>query len=308
MSIEQPSPRGIVTYHTYAATCGVARFNRSLATAFNVPMMTLDRWLELEDKSSYVLSIKPTELDLGAGIRLLDALSDRTTRSFAVILHEFHGRELDKALAGHSTKCLAVDNLIAERARKHNSGIETGFAPGVIPSIGFPQVDVRLFSMGMAHKINIEGYRRLAQIVQSDNRNFGLKLAAAVHEGFDVGEAFESVPHEFSSCWDGDFFFLGFISDEMLSFQLSESDVAVLFGQYGARQSSSSILTAMEHEVPVISILDSDSSSWMKHGETIFDVNQLTRFPSQNELNYVASNAKSYVRNLTFSDLINRLK
>lgn len=307
MPIEQALPRGIVSYHVYSATCGVARFNQSLAAAFNAPIISLDCWLELEDKSCFVLSIKPTELDVTTIDLFLSALTDRRTRSFAVILHEFHGSVLDEALAGHSTKCLAVDNLIAERAKKHNSGIVTGFAPGVKPRIDIPQVDVNLFSMGMAHKINVEGYRRLDQLVQSDDRIFGLRLAAAVHEGFDVGEAFESVPRDFSSCWKGEFFFLGFISDEMLSIQLAESNAAVLFGQYGARQSSSSILTAMEHGVPVISVLDSNSSSWMKHGETIFDVKQLMQFPSQDELNFVAGNAKTCVRDLSFSNLVSRL-
>lgn len=308
MLIDQASLRGVVSYHMYPATCGVARFNQSLAGALRVPVISLDSWLDLEDKSSFVLSVKPTELDRARCQLLVNALSDKKTRSFAVILHEFQGTELDEVLAGHSTKCIAVDNLIADRARQHNLSIVIGFAPGVLPRIRTPRVDVNLFSMGMAHKINVDGYRRLNHLVQCDKRTFGLKLAAAVHEGFDVGEAFESVPREFSSCWEGGFVFLGFISDELLSTELLESNAAVLFGQYGARQSSSSILTAMEHGVPVVSVLDSNSSSWMKHGETIFDVNQLSQFPSQDELQHVASNAKKCVHEFNFGKLVNLLK
>lgn len=291
---------GVVGYHTNPATCGVARFNKGLAESLDIEVVPLSTWLCLKEKSEYILSIKPTELNHEDLDILLRALVNKTFQSSAVILHEYMGSQLDVQLAKHAENCIAVDDVIASSARSVNPLVKTGFAPGMEQIKVGPTTDVTLVSMGMAHKINLTGYKKLSQVIQDDCRRFQLRLAAAVHEGYDVAEAFESIPKEVGRSWEGELFFLGFISDKLMSQELNLSQAAVLFGQYGARQSSSSILGAMVHGTPVITALDSNSSSWMKHGETLFDVNKLTKFPTTQELEYVSKNALAQVQGMTF--------
>lgn len=303
MATEKKQFRGVVSFHKYRATCGVARFNASLASQLEVPFVDLETWLSLGERSDFVLSVKPTELDEPTKVKLLKTLDQRPLDLGAVVFHEFFDSDIDRSLAIYGRQCVAVDHVISDKARRHCPHVQVGFAPGLAPFTDFIQPEVQLFSMGMAHKINLAGYERLSKLIGSDSRSFVLRVAAAVHQGFDVGEAFESVPRDIGSCWRDRFLFLGFLSDELMSVELSHSDVAVLFGQYGARQSSSSILTAMHHGVPVISVLDGSSSPWMKHGETIFDISKMERFPSQEELTEVAFNARSFVENLSFANL-----
>lgn len=294
---------GLVGYHMNPATCGVARFNRALAASIGVEIVSLSAWLKRNEKSGFILSIKPSELDSGDSESLLRALVSRTFRSSAVILHEYLGSELDLQLAMHVKNCIAVDDVIADSARSVNLLVKTGFAPGMGRFEVKRPADVTLISMGMAHKINSAGYEKLSKIIRNDSRRFQLRLAAAVHEGYNVAEAFELVPKVVGHCWGGELFFLGFISDEVMSQELAQSHAAVLFGQNGARQSSSSILGAMVHGTPVITALDSNSSSWMKHGETVFDVNELVNFPTTEELVYVSKNAQAHVQGMTFHKL-----
>lgn len=295
--------RGVVTYHIHPATCGVARFNTSLSSSLGVPLIRLEDWLELEDKSRYFLSIKPSEFSEFIAQRFVGESKSGSARRCAVFFHEYNETECDKALTRCGKFFIAVDDVIAQAVRTHVDDVLVGFAPGMTP---FPKGEfsgMRLISMGMAHKINLRGYELLNELAQRSPVPVELRLTAAVHEGFDVGEAMKVVPTSVRTRWSGDFKFLGFISDELMSEELRTCDAAVLFGQYGARQSSSSILGAMLHGKPVITLLDRNSPSCFRHLETIIDVAQLTEFPDASVLEKVATASMELASTMTFDEL-----
>jgi len=69
------------------------------------------------------------------------------------------------------------------------------------------------------------------------------------------------------------------------------------------RENNTTVLSAMAHGCAVITNLDEYSPPWMKHGESVFDVNQLSNFPSTAELSAVRLGAKKAVGPYTFEQL-----
>jgi len=69
------------------------------------------------------------------------------------------------------------------------------------------------------------------------------------------------------------------------------------------RENNTTVLSAMAHGCAVITNLDEYSPPWMKHGESVFDVNQLVSFPSSTELSAVRIGAKKAVSPYTFEQL-----
>jgi len=54
----------LVSYHTNPYTCGVARFNQSLAAAMQLPLRSLASYLKEPVIDLVLVSIKPEELDV----------------------------------------------------------------------------------------------------------------------------------------------------------------------------------------------------------------------------------------------------
>jgi hypothetical protein len=68
------------------------------------------------------------------------------------------------------------------------------------------------------------------------------------------------------------------------------------------------VLSAMAHGCAVITNLDKRSPAWMKHGESVFDISELERFPSAVDLERVGKNAVVAVAPYSFSALAKQLE
>lgn len=296
-------PAALITYHTNSYTCGVARFNGALSKALQIPMLDIDTWVSKADyDSKYLFSVKPSEFDQ----RICDLVSDSLSKlngKHWVFFHEFNQTDIEVKLAEISEKAIAVDRIIGSAASKFFKDVDLGFAPGLKVASQEGESDVVLLTMGMAHKINQTGYTILDEVVKMDVRSFQLRVTVAIHEGFDIGETFVNVPEQVGASWSSDLVFLGFLSDQAMSSELRKCDAVVIFPQLGARESNSSIIGAMAHGAAVVTALDSNSPSWMVHGQNIIDVCQLQKFPSSEELQRIGRNAKEAVESFTFENL-----
>jgi hypothetical protein len=281
----------------------VARFNGALSKALQIPMLDIDTWVSKADyDSKYLFSVKPSEFDQRVSDMVSDSLSKLNGKHW-VIFHEFNQTDIEIKLAEISEKAIAVDRIIGSAASKFLKDVDLGFAPGLKVASPEEESDVVLLTMGMAHKINQTGYTILDEVVKTDSRSFQLRVTVAIHEGFDIGETFVNVPEQVGANWSSDLVFLGFLSDQAMSSELKKCDAVVIFPQLGARESNSSIIGAMAHGAAVVTTLDSNSPSWMVHGQTIIDVRQLKQFPSSEELNRIGRNAKEAVESFTFENL-----
>jgi hypothetical protein len=292
----------VVSFHTNPYTCGVARFNVSLAKTMNVKVVSLLSYLEQPFSEHVVLSLKLEEIDsetLGTLSRRL--LVGRT--SFSLLLHGTDGSELETALCVRAMHVFAANAEIARRVAKFRTDVTSVFAPGapVVSSQG--PVDCRMLTFGMAHKIRSRGYQSLAALIQEDPRSFRLEISTALHEGGAFDESFFVVREEISSAFEGNVRFLGFLADAEISERLRNTDALVAFFPRGARENNTTVLTAMTHGCPVITNLDTDSPAWMAHGETVFDVNKLRAFPTQASLRRVGNAAAVAVADFNFERL-----
>jgi len=281
----------------------VARFNGALSKALQIPMLDIDTWVSKADyDSKYLFSVKPSEFDQRISDMVSDSLSKLNGKHW-VFFHEFNQTDIEVKLAEISEKAIAVDRIIGSAASKFFKDVDLGFAPGLKVASPEEESDVVLLTMGMAHKINQTGYTILDEVVKMDVRSFQLRVTVAIHEGFDIGETFVNVPEQVGASWSSDLVFLGFLSDQAMSSELRKCDAVVIFPQLGARESNSSIIGAMAHGAAVVTSLDSNSPSWMVHGQTIIDVRQLQKFPSSEELQRIGRNAKEVVESFTFENL-----
>ena len=294
-------PTAVVTFHTNPYTCGVARFNVSLAQTLGVPLLTLDDFLE-HPVSGALLSIKCEEIG-EANSRGLSDFLDASSESFDVYLHGLDGSTAEQKIIENAGRLFAATKEMADAIGVVRSDVVGTCAPGASPSPIAKEVDCTLLTFGMAHKIRVAGYRKLGELLQEEKRTFRLEISTALHEGTTFSEDFFTVGKEIREVFNGNVSFLGFLADEEVSNRMRAADALVAFFPLGVRENNTTVLSAMSHGCAVITNVDRYSPSWMVHGHSVLDIDKMTRFPSDAELEEIRGNAIDAAAPFTFSKL-----
>lgn len=276
----------VVSFHTNPYTCGVARFNHSLANAMGVKIESLQGYLRNRDAGHVMLSIKLEEI-APETLNEMSSLMSKDTHTFDLLLHGTDGSPLEAKLCKDARRVFAASSEIAEAIRSVRPDVVAVFAPGAPVLPRQVPVDCTLLTFGMAHKIRSDGYRRLAKLLEGDQRSFRLEISTALHEGGTFDENFFMVGSEISEAFAGNVRFLGFLADAEVSERLRQVDAIVAFFPRGARENNTTVLSAMTHGCPVITNLDAGSPPWMIHGVTVFDIARLDCFPDKAALRNV---------------------
>jgi len=296
-------PTAIVTFHTNPYTCGVARFNIALAESLDVPLVALSDFLS-KPISGALLSIKCEEIG-EENSRELSRFLVSTSEKFDVYLHGLDGSDAEQIVITQAARIFTATMEMADAIRNLRNDVQSTFAPGANPSPELKQVDCTLLTFGMAHKIRVDGYRKLGEILHGDSRTFRLEISTALHEGTTFSEDFFTVGKDIREVFDGNVSFLGFLADEEVSNRMRAADALVAFFPHGVRENNTTVLSAMSHGCAVITNIDKYSPSWMVHGSSVFDIEKMTKFPSSGELEEVEKNAKQAVAPYSFSQLGN---
>jgi hypothetical protein len=291
----------VVSFHLNAHTCGVARFNTRLAESLAVPLIGLDAVDGRYKNPLY--SIKTSEIDADGLARLAVLINSR----FGLVLHGFDGTDLEETLIKNADFVMVLNAEMLEAVKPLRSDCLVGFAPGLVPDVHDDDVDVTLITFGMAHKINASGYGTVANLIAADTRTFRLEISSALHEGTRFDDRFFAVKDEISEVFSGNVRFLGFLADGEVGNRLLCSDAMLAFFPHGARENNTSVIGAMAHGLAVVTNLDTFSPPWMIHGETVFDVHRLNRFPSSEELVRVGAAGREVVSSLSYEELSARL-
>ena len=294
-------PTAVVTFHTNPYTCGVARFNIALAESLDVPLVTLNDFLS-KPISGALLSIKCEEIGEENSQELSRFLVSALEK-FDVYLHGLDDSEAEQIVIAQAARIFTATMEMADAIRRSRNDVQSTFAPGANPSPVMKQVDCTLLTFGMAHKIRVAGYRKLGEILHGDSRTFRLEISTALHEGTTFSEDFFTVGKEIREVFDGNVSFLGFLADEEVSNRMRAADALVAFFPHGVRENNTTVLSAMSHGCAVITNIDKYSPSWMIHGSSVFDIDKMTNFPSDMELEEVGKNAKQAVAPYSFSQL-----
>jgi len=291
----------LVSYHTNPYTCGVARFNQALATALGVSVCAVTE-LAADKSDMMLLSLKFEEMSTEIAENLLTHLIE-TGANFDLFLHGVTNSELEKKFIASARRVIVATQEYADLIRAQREDVVAYFAPGAGDAGVAKIAEITLLTFGMAHKIRSEGYRKLGQLLSADSRTVQLEISTALHDGTSFSEDFFSVGSEISQVFDGNVSFLGFLADDEVSRRLHATDALVAFFPHGVRENNTTVLSAMAHGCAVITNFDSYSPVWMEHGKSVFDIDQLSTFPSANELIRVGEAARQAVAPFTFDSL-----
>ena len=291
----------LVSYHTNPYTCGVARFNQALATALGISICAVNK-LEVHNSDILLLSLKFEEISTEVAQKLLDDLQVVDAK-FDLFLHGVTNSEIELKFISSARRVIVATQEYADSIRAKREDVVAYFAPGAGDAGVAKNAEITLLTFGMAHKIRSEGYRKLGQLLSDDSRTVQLEISTALHDGTSFSEDFFSVGSEISQVFDGNVSFLGFLADDEVSRRLHAADALVAFFPHGVRENNTTVLSAMAHGCAVITNFDSYSPTWMEHGKSVFDIDQLSTFPSANELNQVGEAARRAVAPFTFESL-----
>ena len=291
----------VVSFHTNPYTCGVARFNQALAKSLQVPIESVLQF-EASQETVSLLSLKFDEIPEAMSERLLENL-DQQLAAFDLFLHGINQSAIESKYIAKARRVIVASREYADLIQEQRSDVIALFAPGAGVSGLRSTFDITLLTFGMAHKIRSDGYRKLGAMLKTDSRTFQLEISTALHDGTSFSEDFFSVGSEIGEVFEGNVSFLGFLADDEVSRRLTNADALVAFFPSGVRENNTTVLSAMVHGCAVITNLDEYSPPWMKHGESVFDVNQLASFPSNAELLAVRTGAKNAVSPYTFEEL-----
>jgi hypothetical protein len=291
----------VVSFHTNPYTCGVARFNQALAKSLQVPIASVLQF-EASQETVSLLSLKFDEIPEALSEQLLENL-DQQLAAFDLFLHGINQSAIESKYIAKARRVIVASREYADLIQEQRSDVISLFAPGAGVSGLRSTFDITLLTFGMAHKIRSDGYRKLGAMLKTDSRTFQLEISTALHDGTSFSEDFFSVGSEIGEVFEGNVSFLGFLADDEVSRRLTNADALVAFFPSGVRENNTTVLSAMAHGCAVITNLDEYSPPWMKHGESVFDVNQLASFPSNEELLVVRTGAKNAVSPYTFEQL-----
>ena len=296
---------GLVSYHTNPYTCGVARFNQALSAALKIPIVAMSN-LSLRTADVLLLSLKFEEISHESAEQLLSNLQ-ASDAVFDLFLHGIIDSEIEQVFVTTARRVFVASNEYADQIRSRRADVVSYFAPGASDRSKNVDADLTLLTFGMAHKIRSAGYKKLGQLLSNDDRTVQLGISTALHDGTSFSEDFFSVGSEISQVFEGNVSFLGFLADEEVSRRLHAANALVAFFPSGVRENNTTVLSAMAHGCPVITNLDSYSPSWMKHDESVFDIDQLLTFPSKDFLLRVGKAGQRAVAPYSFEVLASLL-
>jgi glycosyltransferase involved in cell wall biosynthesis len=220
-----------------------------------------------------------------------------------LLLHDVHKTPEEVAFCHRAVKVFAANAELCAKLQDVRPDALAAFAPGAAEQKKSGTFDLTLITFGMAHKIRSDRYKKLGQLLRGDARSAQLEISTALHEGTSFSEEFFSVNTEISEAFEGNVSFLGFLADGEVSRRIVAADALVAFFPKGARENNTTVLSAMAHGCCVITNLDEGSPSWMKHNESVLDIDQLKVFPSAEELRRVGTEARVAVSPYSFKHL-----
>lgn len=247
----------VVSYHTNPLTCGVAKFGKLLAERLGVPFVG---WRESSGWGDLPLvSLKCSELSVSECLSFVA----RVDSPFGVFWHD-------------------SGNLpITESAE---------YVFYADPSLGYPgfwcpslieakKRHVRLFSFGMAHKLQVEKYRRVRQLLDDAQQPFHLRVSVGLHEGTSLDGAEKHFDALKDIMGSENVTVLGILSDDAVSEELNASDYVLAFFEKGVRANNTTVHAALEHGCSVITTHDTQSPEILWH--VTRDISTMTTWPDR---------------------------
>ena len=298
----------VVSHHTDPTRSGVSRFNEVLAEQLGVPVLYLSTQPELEKLRCPLLSFKFSEIGVDER-QPVERLLARSDGSLRVFLHDWSGDPLEELVVRAAESVYCGNDEVRAKAAGFSDAVETLWAPGLIlDTRAFQPASISVFSFGMAHKVRTDMFRRLRDLLEATEESYALYVSNANHETATLEDA-RLVYEEMHGVFPRGLYFMGNLSDVAVFNYLTTTTYFAAFFASGARANNTSLASAMEHGAVVITNLDEHSPPWLRHMETVIDINQCDALPSDSlVLKEISANAMREARELGWDRLADRIR
>jgi hypothetical protein len=265
-------------YHLNPWTCGIAKFNAILARHLGVPVVGI-RAVELGSYRKPLLSLKLSEFTENDA-RDLDMWSTAHAGQFELFLHAFDGTDVEQRLVAAASRVYCGNAELFRQLHPDRPDTEQLFCPGTILNPQrFQTTELSVFTFGMAHKIRVPLYRRLRELLDATEKSYAVYVSTALHENTSFDDSFVVRFEELQSVFDGQVYFMGYLSDTAVFNQLMDCTYLAAFFEKGLRANNTTVNAAMECGSTVITNLDEHSPAGLVHMKNVVDINQCDRLP-----------------------------
>jgi len=285
----------IAGYHLNPWTCGIAKFNAILAKQLAVPVVGI-REAELGAYKRPLLSLKMSEFSEDDTADL-DLWSAAHKGQFELFLHAFDGTEMEQRLVRAAGRVYCGNSELYQQLQAIRDDVHELFCPGTILSPQrFQRTELSVFTFGMAHKIRVPLYRRLRDLLDATGKSYSVYVSTALHENTGFDDSFVVRFEELQSIFNGQVYFMGYLSDTAVYNQLLDCTFLAAFFERGLRANNTTVNAAMESGCAVITNLDQHSPEGFVHMKNIIDVNACERLPGADETGQIGRAAREIAR------------
>jgi hypothetical protein len=224
-------------------TCGVAKFNAELAKRLGVRVVPLMD-ATLDERGAFpLLSIKYSEIQPSLQAVNIACGFPIHSPSYGVFWHD------------------AGTELITTKARNVFFADPSLGSPGLFcPSLITPRPRaVRLFSFGMAHKLQTDKYKRVRELIDASLMTYQLRVSVGLHEGTSLDGAERHFDALRAIMGADNVTILGILSDEAVSEELSNAEYVLAFFEKGLRANNTTVHAAHLAGCSIITNHDADT-------------------------------------------------
>ena len=251
----------VVSYHTDPFTCGVARFGEQLSKRLGVPFYGIN-----EDWGTFpLLSLKWSELTDPDDVRVLRARC--LLRRYGLFWHDAGDQSVLDNLTGRATQVFYADPSLG--------------SPGLwCPSLLTPSKPrtVRLFSFGMAHKLQTQHYAKVRQLLDAAGLRYHLRVSVGLHEGTSLSDATKHFDTLKDVMGTENVTILGILSDDAVAEELAAADYVLAFFKDSVRLNNTTVHAAIESGARVIT----NGDAYLAHA--VLNIDGMLRWPSVNHI------------------------
>jgi len=213
--------------------------------------------------------------------------------AFELFLHAFDGSEIERRLLAAADRVYCANTELFRQLRPARPDIQELFCPGTILSPQrFQRTELSVFTFGMAHKIRVPLYRRLRDLLDATGQSYSVYVSTALHENTSFDDSFVVRFEELQTLFNGQVYFLGYLSDTAVFNQLMDCTFVAAFFEKGLRANNTTVNAAMECGCAVITNLDEHSPAGLAHMTNIIDINACDALPGIEETRRIGAAAR----------------
>src|SRR5687768_4611053 len=281
----------IAGYHLNPWTCGIAKFNMLLARHLGLPVVGIGSE-DLATHQTPLLSVKLSEFT-PTDAQSLDAWVAVHVGQFELFLHAFDGSAIESRLLRAATRVYCGNRELSRTLSPVRPDIVELFCPGtLLDPQRFQRTELSVFTFGMAHKIRVPLYRRLRDLLEATEKSYSVYVSTALHENTSFDGSFVVRFEELQSIFNGQVYFMGYLSDTAVFNHLVECTFLAAFFEKGLRANNTTVNAAMECGCAVITNLDEHSPKGFAHLKNVIDINQCARLPDAEQAEKIGRSAR----------------